>query len=113
MVTSGDRVFIPGGAGGVGTLAIQLAKWMGTEVATTASSRGETLVRELGADHVIDYTRQRFKDVLRDYDATLDLIGGHASPTASPSSNGAPRPFPSPEFPSRRRRAVTWSAARG
>jgi alcohol dehydrogenase len=75
-VTSGDRVFISGGAGGVGTLAIQLAKWMGAEVATTASPRGETLVRSLGADHVIDYTRQRFRDVLHDYDAALDLIGG-------------------------------------
>jgi alcohol dehydrogenase len=75
-VTAGDRVFISGGAGGVGTLAIQLAKWMGAEVATTASPRGETLVRSLGADHVIDYTRQRFRDILHDYDAALDLIGG-------------------------------------
>ncbi len=75
-VTAGDRVFISGGAGGVGTLAIQLAKWMGAEVATTASPRGETLVRSLGADHVIDYTRERFKHVLHDYDAALDLIGG-------------------------------------
>jgi alcohol dehydrogenase len=49
---------------------------MGAEVATTASPRGETLVRSLGADHVIDYTRQRFRDVLRNYDAALDLIGG-------------------------------------
>ena len=75
-VTAGDRVFISGGAGGVGTLAIQLAKWMGAEVATTASPRGETLVRSLGADHVIDYTQERFKHVLRDYDAALDLVGG-------------------------------------
>jgi len=75
-VTNGDRVFISGGAGGVGTLAIQLAKWMGAEVATTASPRGEALVRSLGADHVIDYTQQRFTDVLHDYDAALDLIGG-------------------------------------
>lgn len=77
-VTAGDRVFISGGAGGVGTLAIQLAKWMGAEVATTASPRGESLVRSLGADHVIDYTQQRFKDILRDYDAALDLIGGES-----------------------------------
>jgi alcohol dehydrogenase len=75
-VTTGDRVFISGGAGGVGTLAIQLAKWMGAEVATTASARGDALVRSLGADHVIDYTRQRFRDVLHDYDAAFDLIGG-------------------------------------
>ena len=75
-MTTGDRVFISGGAGGVGTLAIQLAKWMGAEVATTASARGEALVRSMGADHVIDYTSQRFRHVLQDYDAALDLIGG-------------------------------------
>jgi NADPH:quinone reductase-like Zn-dependent oxidoreductase len=75
-VTPGGRVFISGGAGGVGTLAIQLAKWMGAEVATTASPRGEALVRSLGADHVIDYTRERFRDVLHEYDAALDLVGG-------------------------------------
>ena len=75
-VTSGDRVFISGGAGGVGTLAIQLAVWMGAAVATTASPRGETLVRSLGAETVIDYQKQKFKDVLRDYDGAFDLVGG-------------------------------------
>ncbi|WP_445183513.1 NADP-dependent oxidoreductase [Pseudonocardia sp. Cha107L01] len=75
-VTSGDRVFISGGAGGVGTLAIQLAVWMGATVATTASPRGETLVRSLGAETVINYQKQKFKDVLRDYDGAFDLVGG-------------------------------------
>jgi alcohol dehydrogenase len=75
-VTAGDRVFISGGAGGVGTLAIQLAVWMGATVATTASPRGEQLVRSLGAETVIDYQKQRFKDVLRDYDGAFDLVGG-------------------------------------
>jgi NADPH:quinone reductase-like Zn-dependent oxidoreductase len=75
-VSAGDRVFITGGAGGVGTQAIQLAAWMGATVATTASSRGEKLVRSLGAETVIDYRKQRFKDVLRDYDGAFDLIGG-------------------------------------
>jgi alcohol dehydrogenase len=75
-VTAGDRVFISGGAGGVGTLAIQLAVWMGAEVATTASPRGEELVRSLGATTVIDYQNQKFKDVLSSYDAALDLTGG-------------------------------------
>lgn len=51
------RVFIPGGAGGVGTFAIQLAKWLGAEVTTTASPRGRALVERLGADVVIDYNR--------------------------------------------------------
>ena len=75
-VTAGDRVFITGGAGGVGTLAIQLAVWLGAAVATTASPRGETLVRSLGAETVIDYQKQRFKDVLHDYDGAFDLVGG-------------------------------------
>jgi hypothetical protein len=71
-----DRLYISGGAGGVGTMAIQIAKWMGAEVATTASSRGDALVRRLGADHVIYYTREKARDVLHDYDAALDVIGG-------------------------------------
>lgn len=72
----GQRVFISGGAGGVGTFAIQIAKHFGAQVATTASPRGDALVRRLGADVVIDYTRQRFEEVLRDYDAAFDLLGG-------------------------------------
>lgn len=79
-VTMGDRVFISGGAGGVGTLAIQLAVWMGAEVATTASPRGEELVRSLGATTVVDYQKQKFKDVLSDYDAAFDLTGGQDLP---------------------------------
>ena len=73
---AGQRVFIPGGAGGVGTFAIQLAKHMGAYVATTASSRGEALVKRLGADVVIDYTRERFEDKLSGYDCAFDLLGG-------------------------------------
>jgi NADPH:quinone reductase-like Zn-dependent oxidoreductase len=75
-VRDGTRLFISGGAGGVGTLAIQLAKHLGAEVTTTTSSRGAALVRQLGADRVIDYTRERFADELEGYDAALDLIGG-------------------------------------
>ncbi|MFF1641445.1 NADP-dependent oxidoreductase [Streptomyces sp. NPDC058246] len=75
-VTAGDRVFISGGAGGVGTLVIQLAVWMGAEVATTASPRGEELVRSLGAATVINYQKQKFKDVLSDDDGAFDLTGG-------------------------------------
>jgi len=72
----GSRVFIPGGAGGVGTFAIQIAKWLGAEVTTTASPRGRALVERLGADVVIDYTTQRFEDAVRDMDGVFDLIGG-------------------------------------
>lgn len=71
----GSRVFIPGGAGGVGTFAIQLAKWLGAEVTTTASPRGRALVERLGADRVIDYTRQDFAREVRDMDGAFDLIG--------------------------------------
>lgn len=72
----GSRVFIPGGAGGVGTFAIQIAKWLGAEVITTASPRGFDLVKWLGADVVIDYTTQAFEDQVRDVDGVFDLLGG-------------------------------------
>lgn len=72
----GDRVFIPAGAGGVGTFAIQIAKWLGAEVTTTASPRGRELVERLGADRVIDYTQERFQDQLSDMDGVFDLLGG-------------------------------------
>src|ERR1700732_3817182 len=70
------RVFIPGGAGGVGTFAIRIAKHLGARVATTASPRGEALVKRLGADVVIDYLRERFEDKLLGYDCAFDLVGG-------------------------------------
>ncbi|MDT5258133.1 MAG: hypothetical protein QOD10_3213 [Mycobacterium sp.] len=75
-ITPGGGVFISGGAGGVGTLAIQLAVHMGAKVATTASPRGEELVRSLGAQTVIDYRKQKFKEVLSDYDSAFDTTGG-------------------------------------
>ena len=75
-VGPGGRLYISGGAGGVGTLAIQIAKALGAEVATTASGRGEELVRKLGADHVIDYKKERAQDALQGYDYAFDLIGG-------------------------------------
>src|SRR5882672_4897073 len=75
-VKEGMRVFIPGCAGGVGTFALQLAKYFGATVATTASPRGRALVERLGADVVVDYTAQDFTRELRDYDAALDLVGG-------------------------------------
>lgn len=72
----GSRVFIPGGAGGVGTFAIQIAKWLGAEVTTTASPRGKALVERLGVDVVIDYTALDFADHVRDMDGAFDLLGG-------------------------------------
>lgn len=75
-VQPGQRVLISGGAGGVGGFAIQIAKWLGAHVTTTASARGEALVRSLGADEVIDYTTRSIADLPRDFDAGFDLIGG-------------------------------------
>lgn len=75
-VEKGSRIFIPGGAGGVGTFAIQLARRLGAEVTTTASPRGRALVERLGADAVIDYTAQNFEDHLHDMDGVFDLLGG-------------------------------------
>ena len=74
----GQKVFIPAGAGGIGTFAIQLAKYLGAKVATTTSTGNVDLVRSLGADEVIDYKKQNFEDVLRDYDAVLDTLGGES-----------------------------------
>ncbi|TPK83067.1 NADP-dependent oxidoreductase [Mesorhizobium sp. B2-4-17] len=75
-VKPGQKLFISGGAGGVGTFAIQIAKWLGAHVTTTASKRGEALVRSLGCDEVIDYTVQDLSSVEGRFDAGLDLIGG-------------------------------------
>jgi NADPH:quinone reductase-like Zn-dependent oxidoreductase len=72
----GQRVLIHGGSGGVGHVAVQLAKWKGAHVLATASTKSQELLRELGADEPIDYTKQKFEDVARDVDLVLDLIGG-------------------------------------
>jgi NADPH:quinone reductase-like Zn-dependent oxidoreductase len=73
---AGQKVFIQAGAGGIGTFAIQLAKYLGATVATTTSPGNVDLVRSLGADEVIDYQAQQFEDVLRDYDAVLVTVRG-------------------------------------
>jgi NADPH:quinone reductase-like Zn-dependent oxidoreductase len=75
-IEPGQKVFISGGAGGVGTFAIQIAKWLGAHVTTTASKRGEALVSSLGCDEVIDYTAQDISKAGRRFDAGLDLVGG-------------------------------------
>ena len=75
-VKPGQKVFISGGAGGVGTFAIQIAKWLGAHVTTTASKRGEALVRSLGCDEVIDYTTEDISKAEGRFDAGFDLIGG-------------------------------------
>ncbi|TCN32734.1 alcohol dehydrogenase [Kribbella orskensis] len=72
----GQRVLIHGGAGGVGTIAIQLAKHLGATVATTVSTGNVDFVRELGADLIIDYRSQDFEQLLDGYDLVLDSLGG-------------------------------------
>ena len=73
-----QKVFIPAGSGGIGTFAIQLAKHLGAKVGTTTSTGNVDLVRSLGADEVIDYKKQEFEDVLRDYEAVLGTVRGDA-----------------------------------
>jgi len=68
----GQKVFIQAGSGGVGTFAIQLAKHLGAIVATTASSANFDLVKNLGADIVIDYKKDDFENILKDYDVVLN-----------------------------------------
>jgi len=76
QLQKGQKILIQAGAGGVGTFAIQLAKLMGATVATTASDAGTNLVKSLGADEIINYKTEKFEDILKDYDAVFDTLGG-------------------------------------
>jgi len=73
---AGQKVLIHAGSGGVGTLAIQLAKHLGATVATTAGERNRALCERLGADLFVDYKTQRFEEMLTRYDLVLDTLGG-------------------------------------
>ncbi|MEW1780156.1 NADP-dependent oxidoreductase [Streptomyces sp. NPDC086777] len=75
-VTEGDRVLVHGGGGGVGHVAIQIAKALGAHVIATASGGKRTFVEGFGADEVIDYTTVDFTEKVRDIDVVLDTIGG-------------------------------------
>jgi NADPH:quinone reductase-like Zn-dependent oxidoreductase len=74
-LSKGQKILIHGGAGGIGSIAIQLAKYLGADVATTVSINDKQFVQELGADQVIDYKTQTFEDLLHDYDAVFDTVG--------------------------------------
>src|SRR5438552_13984349 len=74
----GQKVFITAGSGGIGTFAIQLAKHLGAKVGTTTGTSNIALVQSLGADEVIDYKKQEFEEVLRDYDVVLGTVKGDA-----------------------------------
>ncbi len=71
-----QKILIHGGAGGIGSIAIQLAKHLGAFVATTVKSEDKEFVRQLGADEIVDYTTQNFEGIIQDFDAVLDTVGG-------------------------------------
>jgi alcohol dehydrogenase len=106
----GQKVFIQAGSGGVGTFAIQLAKHVGATVATTTSTANVALVKSLGADLVIDYKKQGFESVLRDYDVVLNS----QDKSTLEKSLGALKPGgsgpPDPDFA--KTRGSSWVLAR-
>lgn len=75
-VKVGQKVFIEAGSGGLGTIAIQFAKALGAEVATTTSPGNVEWVKKLGADHVINYHKEKFEDVLNNYDVVFHSVDG-------------------------------------
>ena len=76
QIKPGQKVLVHAGAGGLGSTVIQLAKYLGSYVATTANGKDESKLRDLGADEVIDYTKANFAESISGYDVVLDSLGG-------------------------------------
>lgn len=79
VTLEGKRVLVNGAGGGVGHFAVQLAKWKGAYVIAVASSKQENLLKELGADEFIDYTRNSAENIVTDIDLVIDSVGGASS----------------------------------
>jgi len=75
-VQAGERVLVHGGAGGVGSMVVQIARARGATVIATASARNHDYLRSIGAAQVIDYRTQRFEDIAREIDVVVDTVGG-------------------------------------
>lgn len=75
-LSAGQTALIHAAAGGVGHIAVQMAKWKGAQVIGIASRPNEAFLREIGVDEFIDYTKARFEDVVRDVDIVLEMFGG-------------------------------------
>ena len=76
---SGQKILIHGGSGGIGSMAIQLAKSIGAYVGTTVSTENVGFAKGLGADEIINYKTQKFEDQIRDFDAVFDTVGGETA----------------------------------